>query len=101
MRGATLEPGGEAVGVSAVDKIVLIHQAILQLEHNWRFTKPHALFAPGQFSILPGVIVGAPRSGLVPFVVPDEARLEVIAWYTPTDSADDARAGLAGGRAPR
>jgi acetylornithine deacetylase len=92
MRGATLEPGGESVGVSAVDKIVLIHQATLQLEHNRRFTKPHHLFAPGQFSILPGVIVGAPRSGLVPFVVPDEARLEVIAWYSPDDSADDARA---------
>jgi acetylornithine deacetylase len=92
MRVATLEPGGESVGVSAVDKIVLVHQAILQLEHNWRFTKPHHLFAPGQFSILPGVIVGAPRSGLVPFVIPDEAHLEVIAWYSPDDNADDARA---------
>jgi acetylornithine deacetylase/succinyl-diaminopimelate desuccinylase family protein len=92
MRGASLEPGGESVGVSAVDKIVLIHQAILRLEHDWRFTKPHSLFVPGQFSILPGVIVGSPRSGLVPFMVPDQARLELVAWYSPTDSADDARA---------
>ncbi len=91
MRGATLAPGGESIGVSAVDKIVLIHQAILQLESNWRFTKPHTLFSPGQFSILPGVIVGSPRSGMVPFVIPDEARLEVIAWYSPDDTADDAR----------
>jgi acetylornithine deacetylase/succinyl-diaminopimelate desuccinylase family protein len=92
MRGETLEPGGESIGVSAVDKIVLLHQALGHLEHDWRFTKPHPLFRPGHFSILPGVVVGAPRSGLVPFVIPDEARLEVIVWYSPDESADEVRA---------
>jgi acetylornithine deacetylase/succinyl-diaminopimelate desuccinylase family protein len=91
MRGQTLEPGGEATGVSAVDKIVLIHQALAVLEHDWRFIKMHPLFQQGHFSILPGVIVGAPRSGLVPFVIPDEARLEVIVWYSPSDTAEDVR----------
>ncbi len=92
MRGETLQPGGEATGVSAVDKIVLLHQALARLEHDWKLTKPHPLFRPGHFSILPAVVVGAPKSGLVPFVVPDEARLEVIAWYSPVDEADDVRA---------
>jgi acetylornithine deacetylase/succinyl-diaminopimelate desuccinylase family protein len=91
MRGATLEPGGESIGVSAVDRIVLLHQALAGLERDWRVTKPHPLFPPGHFSILPGVIVGAPRSGLVPFVVPDEARMEVIVWYSPAETADDVR----------
>jgi acetylornithine deacetylase len=91
MRGATLQPGGEATGVSAVDKIFLLYQALGRLEHDWTFTKPHPLFRPGHFSILPAVIVGAPRSGLVPFVIPDEARLEVIVWYSPAEEADAVR----------
>ena len=91
MRGETLEPGGEATGVSAVDKIVLMHQALARLEHDWRFTKPHPLFRPGHFSILPAVVVGAPKSGLVPFVVPDEARLEVIVWYSPSETDAEVR----------
>ena len=94
MRGETLEPGGESTGVSAVDKIVLLHQSLARLEHDWRFTKPHQLFRPGHFSILPAVVVGAPRNGLVPFVIPDEARLEVIVWYSPDETADDVRTEL-------
>jgi acetylornithine deacetylase len=88
----TLALGGEATGVSAVDKAVLVHEALATLERNWTFTKRHPLFRPGHFSILPAVMVGAPRSGLVPFVVPDEARLEVIVWYSPDEEADEARA---------
>jgi acetylornithine deacetylase len=93
LRGETVRPGGlgEAVGVSAVDKIFLLHQALGQLETEWRRSKRHSLFAPGHFSILPGVVVGGPRSGLIPFAVPDEARLEVIAWYHPDEAADDVR----------
>lgn len=92
MRGETLEPGGESIGVSAVDKIVLLHQALGRLERDWRFTKPHPLFRPGHFSILPAVVVGSPRSGMVPFVIPDEARLEVIVWYSPAESVEEVRA---------
>jgi acetylornithine deacetylase/succinyl-diaminopimelate desuccinylase family protein len=91
MRGATLQPGGEATGVSAVDKIFLLYQALGRLERDWTFTKPHPLFRPGHFSILPAVIVGAPKSGLVPFVIPDEARLEVIVWYSPAEEAEAVR----------
>jgi acetylornithine deacetylase len=96
LRGETIRPGGlgEAVGVSAVDKIFLLHQALAQLETEWRTSKRHPLFAPGHFSILPGVVVGGPRSGLVPFAVPDEARLEVVAWYHPDEEADDVRSEL-------
>jgi len=96
LRGETIRPGGLGtdVGVSAVDKIVLRHQALGRLEDQWRTTKTHPLFSPGHFSILPGVVVGGPRSGLVPFVVPDAARLEVLVWYHPDEEADDVRAQL-------
>jgi acetylornithine deacetylase len=97
LRGETVRPGGPgaAVGMSAVDEVVILHQALRRLEDEWRTTKTHPLFTPGHFSIMPGVIVGGPRSGLVPFVVPDEARLEVLVWYHPDESADDVRAEIA------
>ena len=91
MRGITLRPARderEPLGVSAVDKIVLLHGALAELERRWTTTKRHALFEPGHFSILPGVIVGSPKSGLVPFMVPDEARLEVVVWSHPDDSIE-------------
>jgi acetylornithine deacetylase len=93
LRGETVRPGGlgEAVGVSAIDKLFLLYQALEQLETAWRTSKVHPLFAPGHFAILPGVVVGGPRSGLVPFAVPDEARLEAVAWYHPDEVVDDVR----------
>jgi acetylornithine deacetylase len=93
LRGETVRPGGlgEAVGVSAVDKIFLLHAALGRLEAEWRTTKTHPLFAPGHFSIMPGVVVAGPRSGLVPFFVPDEARMEVLVWHHPDDEAEDVR----------
>ena len=96
MRGETIRPtgGGEAYGVSAIDKIVLLHQALARLETDWRYTKPHQLFPAGHFSILPGVVVGGPRSGLVPFVIPDEARMDVIVWYHPDEEVGEVEAEL-------
>lgn len=95
MRGVTLRPSvddREPLGVSAVDKIVLLHAALADLERRWARTKLHPLFDRGHFSILPGVIVGSPKSGLVPFMVPDEARLEVVIWSHPDETAEQVHA---------
>ena len=93
MRGLTLRPtpGEEPLGVSAVDKIVLLHGALAKLEKDWVLTKRHALFDPGHFAIMPGVIVGSPASGLVPFMVPDQGRLEVIVIAHPDETAEAIR----------
>ena len=92
MRGLTMRPparsGEEPLGVSAVDKVVLLHGALAKLEKDWVLTKRHPLFDPGHFAILPGVILGSPKSGLVPFMVPDEGRLEVVVMSHPDDSPE-------------
>lgn len=93
MRGETITPGGygPAAGVSAVDKAFVVYEALRQLEREWGFSKTHPLFRPGHFSLAPCVIVGGPRSGLVPFFIPDEARIEYEVWYSPDDDPAQVR----------
>jgi acetylornithine deacetylase/succinyl-diaminopimelate desuccinylase family protein len=85
---ASGRPAEEPLGVSAVDKIVLLHGALAKLEKDWLLTKRHPLFEPGHFALLPGVILGSPKSGLVPFMVPDEGRLEVVVIAHPDDTPE-------------
>lgn len=94
MRGETIHAGGygAAVGVNAIDKSFLVYQALRHLEEEWGLTKRHPLFRPGHFTIAAGVFVGAPRTGLVPFFVPDLATIEYIVWYHPDDEAESVRA---------
>jgi acetylornithine deacetylase len=94
MRGETIRAGGygAAVGVNAIDKAVLLYESFRRLEEEWGLTKRHPLFRPGHFAIHPGVFLGAPRSGLVPFVVPDSAYVDFIVWYHPDDDPDAVRA---------
>jgi acetylornithine deacetylase len=95
LRGETLASGGEAVGVSAIDKIILVYEGLLGLERRWAETKWHPLFAPGHFAIYPGVFAGGPRSGPVPFFIADAARIEYVAVYHPDDDPDSVRAEIA------
>ena len=71
MRGQTIRAGGggSAVGVNAIDKGMLVFQAMQRLEEEWAFTKTHPLFAPGHFTIHPGVVQGGPHGVLVPFIL--------------------------------
>ena len=84
------------MGVSAIDKIILVYTALLGLERRWAGAKRHPLFAPGHFAIYPGVFVGGPRSGLVPFFIADAARIEYVVVYHPDDDPDSVRAEIAG-----
>jgi acetylornithine deacetylase/succinyl-diaminopimelate desuccinylase family protein len=87
MRFETIRAGGAGarVGVSAIDKAIEIHAAIRRREEEWGLTKRHPLFAPGQFTIHAGVMVGAPRGNRDPFFIPDEAMLDYIVIFPPDD----------------
>jgi acetylornithine deacetylase len=95
LRGETLRPGGSELGVSAIDKIMLLYQALRDLEGEWLADKHHPLFAPGHFAIYPGVFVGGPRSGLVPYFIADAARIEYVVIYHPDDDPTAIRAEIA------
>jgi acetylornithine deacetylase len=94
MRAETIRPGraGTAAGVSAIDKALPVHQALVALEEQWGLTKTHPLFPPGSFTVHAGVVVGAPRIGLVPFATPEYTTFEYIALYPPDADVVDIRA---------
>ncbi|UUW90025.1 ArgE/DapE family deacylase [Pimelobacter simplex] len=87
MRGQTIRAGGggSAVGVNAIDKGMLVFQAMQRLEEEWAFTKTHPLFAPGHFTIHPGVVQGGPHGVLVPFILSEYMTIEYCIWYPPQD----------------
>ena len=87
MRGETIHAGGygASVGVNAIDKSLIVYEGLRQLEEQWALTKRHPLFRPGHFTVFAGVFVGAPRTGLVPYFVPDLTTIEYIVWYHPDD----------------
>ena len=96
MRGESIHAGGygASVGVNAIDKAVLIYEALRRLEREWGQTKRHPLFRPGHFAIHPGVFIGAPSSGPVPFAIADAARIDYVVWHSPDESAEAVRAEL-------
>ena len=82
---------GDRAGVNAVEKGVLILEALQDLERQWGFTKKHPVFPPGYFTIHPGVIVGGPPGPLVPFIVSTFCRVEYIIWYPPREKVEDVK----------
>jgi acetylornithine deacetylase/succinyl-diaminopimelate desuccinylase family protein len=93
MRAETIRAGGGgwAVGVNAIDKAVLIHEALRRREEEWGLTRSHPLFRPGQFVIQPGVFVGSPAGQLDPFFIPDAAMIDYIVIHHPDASLDEVR----------
>jgi acetylornithine deacetylase/succinyl-diaminopimelate desuccinylase-like protein len=77
-------PGGEAVGVNALEKAVLVVEALGELERRWAAEELHPWFPPGAFTLHPGTFtsVGAPGSP-APVFFPAEATLEYGVWYPP------------------
>ncbi|RZL84121.1 MAG: ArgE/DapE family deacylase [Rhodococcus sp. (in: high G+C Gram-positive bacteria)] len=93
MRGQTIRAGGGGsdVGVNAIDKGFLVFQAIQRLEEEWAFTKTHPLFAPGHFSIHPGVVTGGPFDVQVPFFLSEYMTIEYCVWYPPQDDPENVK----------
>lgn len=90
MRGNSFRAGGdgESVGVNAIDKGVWIFEALRQLEDEWGLTKQHPLFAPGHFSIHPGVVIGGPHGVMVPFFLSEFMTIDYCIWYSPDDEPE-------------
>lgn len=89
-RGETFRAGGlgSEVAVNAIDKGVFLVNSLRKLEDEWGLTKKHPLFKPGHFTILPGVISGAPYGVQVPFFISDYCTIEYSVWYHPEDSPE-------------
>ncbi|NMO03564.1 ArgE/DapE family deacylase [Gordonia sp. TBRC 11910] len=94
MRGQTIRAGGggATVGVNAIDKGMLVYEGLRRLEEEWAFSKRHPLFAPGHFSIHPGVITGGPHGVLVPFMLSEYTTIEYCVWYPPQERPEDVQA---------
>lgn len=91
MRGSTIHPGGDGymLGVSAIDKGLLVMDGLARLERQWSRTKKHRFFPPGHFTIMPGVIDGSPVGVRIPYYVPDSFAVEYVVWYPPTEEPED------------
>ena len=80
--------GGDAIGVSALEKAVRLVNAFQELEQRWGFTKRHPSCAPGSFTIMPGRLhADSQAKGPAPVYVPDRATLDYSIVYPPHESA--------------
>jgi len=86
MRDEIMRPGGAGakVGVSSIDKAMIIYEGLRQLEQEWGQTKTHPMYPrPGHFTIHPGVITGGPMG---PFVISHESTIEYCVWHPPQET---------------
>ena len=80
--------GGDAVGVSALEKAVALVQALLELEQRWGTTKRHPACVPGAFTIMPGRLhADSLAEGPAPVYVPDRATIEYSIVYPPGETS--------------
>jgi acetylornithine deacetylase len=93
MRGQTVRAGGlgSEIAVSAIDKGMLVFDALRRLEDEWGVTKQHPLYAPGHFSIHPGVISGGPHGVQVPYSISEFMTTEYLVIGHPDDDPEDVR----------
>lgn len=95
-RGSSIRAGGagNAAGVNAVEKGMLVVQALQQLEQEWGLTKRHPAFPPGVFTITPAVFhadSGVPSVGYLAH----RARIGVLVWYPPNEAPEAIQAEIA------
>jgi acetylornithine deacetylase/succinyl-diaminopimelate desuccinylase family protein len=97
MRGRIVHAGGDgaALGVSAIDKGMLVYRALAELEAEWGQAKLHPLYTPGHFTLHPGVVSGAPSDVPIPFLIPDRMVLEYSVLHHPEEPGDAVRREIA------
>jgi acetylornithine deacetylase len=91
MRDELVRPGGlgEKVGVSSIDKAMIIYEGLKRLEEEWGQTKSHPMYTrPGHFTLHPGVITGGPSGA---FVISDESRIEYAIWHAPQETEEEVK----------
>lgn len=85
-RSLAIRPGGlgDAVGVNALEKALLVVRALSELEQQWGLTKNHPAFPPGFFSMLPGILhADSGVEAIAPVYFPDSAQVEYSIWFPP------------------
>lgn len=92
-RGASIRAGGagSAAGVNAVEKAILVVQALQQLEQEWGITKAHPSFPAGLFSLAPGVFHGDAGVPSVGYLA-ERATVGYLVWYPPNETPEAIRA---------
>jgi acetylornithine deacetylase/succinyl-diaminopimelate desuccinylase-like protein len=92
-RAATIRAGGagDAAGVNAVEKAILVIQALQRLEQEWGITKQHPAFPPGLFSLVPGVFHGDAGVPSVGYMA-ESATVGYLVWYHPDEAPEAVRA---------
>ena len=80
VRGKALHSAMKWRGVSAIEKMMKIMQALQELERRWAIEKRHTLLPP------PTISFGTIHGGLAGSIVPDECRLELTVHYLPADA---------------
>jgi acetylornithine deacetylase len=91
LRDELVRPGGQGaeVGVSSIDKAMIIYEGLRRLEEEWGQTKSHPMYSrPGHFTLHPGVITGGPSGA---FVISDESRIEYSIWHAPQDTEEQVK----------
>lgn len=90
---------GASGGINAIEKGVLILEALQRLERDWAIYRTHPLLPPGFNSIMPGMIAGGPGGGrdgrlnLIanPGTAPNYCSIEYNIWYLPDETFDEIR----------
>lgn len=87
MRSEVIRDGGlgEEIGVDAIEKGMIVYQAIKDLEIKWGQTKKHDMFKPGLFCINSAVVNGGTTSS----IVADHMEMVISMLYPPQDTPED------------
>lgn len=81
--------GGADVAVSAVDKAMILYNALLKLEEEWGQTKTHLSFRrPGTFTICPTTFAGG-LGGLS--FIPEECYIKYVIWHAPQETGEQVK----------
>lgn len=92
-RGPSIRAGGDgnAAGVNAVEKAILVLQALQQLEQEWGISKSHPAFPAGIFSMAPGVFHGDAGVPSVGYLA-EAATIGYLVWYPPNEKPENIQA---------
>jgi acetylornithine deacetylase len=85
LRAECIRPGGlgAEMGVSSIDKSILIYNGLKMLEDEWGQTKTHPLYKNGHFTINCGVITGGPEG---PAAISGESTMQYTIWGAPYET---------------
>ena len=95
---------GAQGGVNAIEKGMLVMEALQRLERDWAIYRSHPLLPSGFNSIMPGMIAGGPGGGsdgrlnLIanPGTAPNYCSIEYNIWYLPNETFDEIRGEIEG-----